>query len=176
MDVLLKQRPSILPGFIVIAAVSVAAANHHAVVIHDPWIQEVPPSAEVLAAYMILKNTSDETLTVTSASSPAFERMEIHKSEIHEGMARMVHVENLAIPQHGQVEFKPGGYHFMLMGRKQPLRAGDKVYLTLTFSNGTELATTAEVRKNMGHGAMDHSKHSMEQPMKQSVMEDAQTQ
>jgi hypothetical protein len=28
----------------------------------------------------------------------------------------------------------------------------------------------------MGHGAMDHSKHSMEQPMKQSVMEDAQTQ
>jgi hypothetical protein len=74
------------------------------------------------------------------------------------------------------VEFKPGGYHFMLMGRKQPLRAGDKVDLTLTFSNRTELVTTAEVRKNMGHGAMDHSKHSMEQPMKQSVMEDAQTQ
>ena len=58
MGVFLKQRPKILLGLIVIAAVSVAGANHHAVVIHKPWIQEAPPSAEVLAAYMILKNTS----------------------------------------------------------------------------------------------------------------------
>ena len=165
MGILLKQRSSILAGFVVIAAVSVAAADEHVAVIHDPWIQEAPPSAEILAAYMTLKNTSEESLIITSASSPAFERVEIHKSEIHEGMARMAHKESLEIPPHGQVEFKPGGYHFMLIGRKQPLRAGDKVGLTLTFSKRSELVITAEVRKDMGHGGMDHS-----------TMEDAQTQ
>jgi hypothetical protein len=165
MGVFLKQRLRILPGLVVVVAVSVATANHPAVVIHDPWIPEAPPSTEILAAYMTMKNTGDESLVVTSVSSQAFKHVEIHKSEIHEGMARMVHEENLVIPAHGQIEFKPGGYHFMLIGSKQSLRAGDKVDLTLIFSNRSELSITAEVRKNMGYDAMDHS-----------VMEHGQTQ
>ena len=157
MDIFLKRRSSILLGFIVIATVSVATADQHAVVVHDPWIREAPPSAEILAAYMILENTGDKSLVVTSVSSPAFEHVGIHKSEIHEGMARMVHVENLEIPPHGQVEFKPGGYHFMLTGGKQLLRAGDKVNLVLAFSKSSRLAIIAEVRKYMGDGTMDHA-------------------
>ena len=157
MGIFLKRRSSILLVFIVIAAVSVATADQHAVVVHDPWVKEAPPSAEILAAYMTLKNTGDKSQVVTSVSSPAFERVKMHKSEILEGMAQMVHIENLDIPPHGQVEFKPGGYHFMLIGRKQPLRAGDEVSLTLVFSDGSRLTIIAEVQKNMGDDAMDHS-------------------
>ncbi len=157
MGIFLNRRTSIILGFIAIMSVSVTTADQHAVVVHDPWVREAPPSARILAAYMTLKNTGDKSQVVTSASSPAFERAMMHKSEILEGMAQMVHIENLEIPPHGQVEFKPGGYHFMLMGRKQPLRAGDEVSLTLVFSNGSTLTVNAEVLKSMGDGTMSHS-------------------
>ncbi len=157
MGIFLKRRSSILLGFIVIAAVSVATADQHAAVVHDPWVKEAPPSVRILAAYMTLKNTGDKSQVVTSVSSPVFERVKMHKSEILEGMAQMVHIENLEIPPHGQVEFKPGGHHFMLMGRKQPLRAGDEVSLTLIFSDGSRLTVNTEVLKSMGDGTMSHS-------------------
>ncbi len=157
MDIFLKRRTSILLGLIVIAAASVATADQHAVVVHNPWVKEAPPSARILAAYMNLKNTGDKSQVVTSISSPAFERVKMHKSEIIEGMAQMIHIENLEIPPHGQVEFNPGGYHFMLIGRKQPLRAGDEVSLTLVFSDKSRLTIIAEVLNKMGDGAMDHS-------------------
>ncbi len=172
MDIFLMRQLSILLGLIVIATVSVATAGQHAVVVHDPWVKEAPPSAEVLAAYMSLKNTGDKSQVVISVSSPAFEHVRMHKSEILAGMAQMVHIENLDIPPHGQVEFKPGGYHFMLIGKKQPLSAGDEVSLTLLFSDRSELTIIAKVLKNMGDDAMDHS--GME-AMDHSGMEDAQT-
>ena len=146
-----------------ILAISAAIAGGHGIEIRDPWIREAPPVTKVLAAYMTLENHSDQPLTITDSSSPAFERVEIHKSEMHAGMARMKHQKNLEIPPHGRVELKPGGYHLMLMGRKHPLHAGDKVEITLGFSDGTRMTATAEVRKGMPgkHGAMDHSKHGM---------------
>lgn len=153
-----------LTGLTWLLAVSAATAGGHAIKIHDPWIQEAPPVTKVLAAYMTLENTSGHPLAIAGSSSPAFERVEIHKSEVHEGMAKMKHQKNLEIPPRGRVEFKPGGYHFMLMGRKRPLRVGDKVELTLSLSDGTQMTITADVRKPMGHGqhdAMDHSKHEM---------------
>ena len=160
----MKLFKNTFAGLTVLLVMSAATAGDHGIKIHDPWVQEAPPVTKVLAAYMTLENTSDQPLTITGSSSPAFERVEIHKSEMHEGMASMKHQKNLEIPPHGRVELKPGGYHFMLMGRKHPLHAGDKVEIILSFSDGTKTTVTAEVRKAMEHGehkAMDHSKHEM---------------
>jgi copper(I)-binding protein len=50
------------------------------------------------------------------------------------GVMRMRQLaDGLEIPAGGEVTLKPGSYHVMLMDLKQPLKAGDKVPLTLTF-------------------------------------------
>jgi copper(I)-binding protein len=48
------------------------------------------------------------------------------------GVMKMGAVPSLDLPPGQAVELKPGGYHVMLMGLKQQLKAGESVPLTLT--------------------------------------------
>ena len=115
--------------------------------VDDAWIRAAPPTAMMLAAYMKVENTSDRPRTLTGAESSFFAQVEMHNTLIKDGMAQMVHQEKVEIPARGSVEFSPGGYHFMLMAPNEPLRIGDKVDFTLSFGNGEQVVTEAEVRK-----------------------------
>jgi len=148
---------------------AMAGSHSKAVMVQDPWVQEAPPTAKVNAGYMVLENHSGQAQVLTGASSPAFGKVEIHSTEIHDGMAHMIRQESVEIPAHGSFEFKPGGYHFMLMKAKHAPKAGGKVQLMLTFADGSQTHVTAEVRKSMGgmdHSKMDHSSHADPEPKK----------
>lgn len=134
---------SILPGL-------AAAAG---LVLHDPWVREAPPMASMLAGYVTIENTGAKAEAIVSASSPAFGDVEIHRTMIKDGMARMIKQDRLVIPAHGKMVLAPGGYHLMMMMPKRPLHAGDKVEVTLTLENGQKITTTMPVRKaNDGDG------------------------
>jgi hypothetical protein len=47
----------------------------------------------------------------------------------------------------GEVAFKQGGLHVMLIGLEQPLAAGDIVPLTLRFEHMGEMKVEVEVRE-----------------------------
>ena len=47
--------------------------------------------------------------------------------------------DGLEVPAGGEVTLKPGSFHVMLMDLKQPLQAGDKVPLTLTFAGAAAM-------------------------------------
>jgi len=51
---------------------------------------------------------------------------------------------------HRSFELAPGANHIMLIGLTRPLLAGDEVSVTLTFSDGTEVALTAMVKDYTG--------------------------
>ena len=51
-------------------------------------------------------------------------------------MMKMVQIDSIEVPAEGSVSLKPGGLHIMLMDVKKPMKAGDKVNLTLKFSDG----------------------------------------
>jgi len=44
------------------------------------------------------------------------------------------------------MEFKPGGYHIMLLGLKKPLVLGQLVNIKLQFNNGTTELISAPVK------------------------------
>jgi len=48
---------------------------------------------------------------------------------------KMRAVPALELPAGQLVELKPGGLHVMLMDLKQPIKAGDKLVLTLVFED-----------------------------------------
>lgn len=124
----------------------------------DPWVREGPPSMQVLAGYMVIRNTGHVGKTLVGASSPLFAKVEFHET-LHQGhMATMVSRDSLVIDAGSQVQLKPNGYHMMLIAPQgpKPLRAGDKVPLALNFSDGSQLAFQAVVRRGAQPGKMTH--------------------
>jgi hypothetical protein len=62
-----------------------------------------------------------------------------------DGMMTMRAVPSLEIIPGGRVELGPGAYHLMLIDLKQPLKAGDKFPLVLTFQRIGTVTTTVTV-------------------------------
>ena len=75
---------------------------------------------------------------------------ELHTVEMKDGMMQMHPVEGgIDVPATGTLELKPGGYHVMLIGLKQDLKAGDKIDVKLTFEKAGVKQVTADVRSIM---------------------------
>lgn len=130
--------------------------------VHEPWVREAPPTAKMLAGYMSLHNNGDRPIDVVAVDSPAFGAVEMHRSELHEGVARMVQQDKLSVAPGGSLELAPGGYHLMLMQPAKALRAGDSVELRLHLSDESTVTVTAPVRKAGGanhHQDHDHDQH-----------------
>lgn len=124
--------------------------------VRDAWIREAPPAASVLAGYMVIENQGAESRELITAESAAFRAIELHRSVVEGGVARMARQDTLSIPAGGKLALQPGGYHLMLMAPQKPLRAGDEATVTLGFDNGERLAVTMRVRKVDG---ADHQHH-----------------
>jgi len=142
-------------SFIFLSVCSSAYAEN-TIEIDDAWSPEAPPVVKVMAGYMVIKNKLNSDITIKSASSPLFNRVEIHLTEMKDGIARMVKQENLTIKANQSVELKPNGLHMMLMGRKQPISKGSKIPVTLVFNNNISHTVKLSV-KNQAQD--DHSHH-----------------
>jgi periplasmic copper chaperone A len=95
------------------------------------WARTVLPGQASSGAYMTL--TAREPLTLVGAVSPAAGIVEIHQMKMEGDVMKMRAVDTLDLPPGQPVEFKPNGYHFMLMDLKAPFRSGTSVPMTLQF-------------------------------------------
>ena len=115
--------------------------------IENAWVRDAPPHAEMSAGYLTILNHSGKTQTLTSVSSPQFQKVEVHKTEMVNGQVRMLREDNVTVPAHGSVEFKPGGYHLMLIHPQHELKLGDQVELRLLFKGSQPLTVDAQIRE-----------------------------
>ncbi|MGE5625257.1 MAG: copper chaperone PCu(A)C [Bacillota bacterium] len=112
------------------------------------WIREAPPGTKVMAGYFTLENLTDKPLSLVEVSSPDFDSAMLHQSVEKNGVESMLPVDTLPILAGTTIELKPGGLHVMLTGPKKNLFAGDLVTLMLKFSDQSELAILAPVRRD----------------------------
>lgn len=117
------------------------------IAVTDPWIREAPPGAKATAAYMTISNTSSQAVQLESAESVDFGMIEMHRTEMHGGMAHMKKQTGIRIEAGKNVQLKPGDFHLMLMQPRRSLQAGDKCALQLRFDNGESVSVQAVVRK-----------------------------
>lgn len=125
-------------------ATSLAQADH--LQVKNAWIPEAPPVSQVLAAYMVIENSHDETAEIISVESADFGSIEMHQSIEVNGIAKMLPQKTLIVPAQGQLELKPGSYHLMLFNPKRKLRDGDTVELKIKLDKGS-FSATATVKK-----------------------------
>lgn len=154
MNVLLSSAAGVL-----LSALLASPIHAQPPEVNDAWVRQGPPAAKVLAAYMTLTNPGAQAVVISGASSPQFERVEIHRTEVIDGVARMIPQQQLKLPPAGSVMLEPGGLHLMLIDAKQPLAEGDTVRIDLRLDADTRMAVEAPVRPDAGMSdGMDHNR------------------
>jgi copper(I)-binding protein len=105
------------------------------------WIRLLP-GALPAGGYVTLLNDSAQPASLIGASSTAYDDVMLHQSMGQQtGMSRMMTVDHLELPAHGQVALAPAGYHLMLEKATHPLQVGDTIKVTLHFADGSVLDT-----------------------------------
>jgi copper(I)-binding protein len=137
---LLAAGPALASGMMVVEAFARASAT---------------PSATSGAAYVSVMNHGEDDRLVGVMSAVA-KTAEIHKTELVDGVMKMAPAGPIALPAHGTLQMKPGGYHIMLMGLARPLVEGEKIEVTLSFEKAGSMTVTVPVGA-VAAGSHDHS-------------------
>lgn len=93
--------------------------------------------------YFELVNNGDHEAELVGAESD-IAIAEIHQTTMSGGMMQMTPVDQITVAPGQTVEFAPGGLHVMLMD-VPALELGQKVEVTLAFSDGQRVTFDAEV-------------------------------
>lgn len=96
----------------------------------DPWVRATVAGQKATGLFVELKSPTAARLT--AGSSPVAASVEIHEMSMDGGVMRMRAINALPLPAGQAVMLKPGGYHVMLLGLKDEVKAGDTVPVTLT--------------------------------------------
>jgi hypothetical protein len=116
--------------------------------VSEAWSRATAPGQEVGMVGLVI--TSQKDARIVAVTSPASETAEIHTMSMDNGVMKMRQLENLPLTAKKPATLGPGGDHLMLIGLKQPLKAGETVALTLTVQfadKSTEkINVTAQIR------------------------------
>jgi copper(I)-binding protein len=103
--------------------------------VEQAYIRSSIPGTTITSSYMIIENKGEKAVTLLGANSKISPRIEIHQHSMSDGMMRMRQLDSIEINARQRIVLQPSGLHLMLFDVKKPLKAQQKVELTLTFSN-----------------------------------------
>jgi copper(I)-binding protein len=106
--------------------------------ITQPWARATPKGASTGAAYMTVTNSGTTAQHLNCVSSDAATECQIHEMSMDGGVMKMRPVQGgLEVKPGETVTLKPGGFHLMLVGLKQPLQPGKSVDATFKDDSGS---------------------------------------
>jgi copper(I)-binding protein len=142
------MRRKLLLPWTLVAALAALPAIAGTLAITDAWSRATPPGVTVGVAYFTLKNDTGKSDRLLKVSTPVASKVQVHRTEILDGIARMREVAVLHVDAGQTLEFAPNGMHLMLMGLKQPLVEGQKFDLELQFEVAGPRKVPVVVRRN----------------------------
>jgi copper(I)-binding protein len=108
-----------------------ACGGSSAVEASDAWSRPVPPVARAGAVFVEIDNGLDTDVTLQSASSDACGAMEIHRTQMIDGVMSMRPLEGGLVIGGGETaSLEPGGIHLMCI---DPDHDGSSFSVTLEF-------------------------------------------
>ena len=148
---------TILIGSVILIVACSSNATSSSIQIVDPWVRSTGMGGHSQndqgnakgnnsAAYMKISNKGELLDRLIRVEGEVAENIELHRSEMKDGVMTMNPVEYIEVPANGSVELKPGGLHIMLIGIKEELEIGDQVKLVLSFEEFGDVTVTADVR------------------------------
>jgi copper(I)-binding protein len=139
----------------VLALAGAARAAESTITVAEAWARATPGKAPNGAAYLTVTNSGTAPDTLVGASSPVAAKTELHEDKEENGIMKMRPVAALTVAAGQSITMKPGAYHLMLTGLKEPLKQGASFPLTLTFEKaGAKEVQVAIERAGAMHGNM----------------------
>ena len=110
-----------------------ACDSHKEIKIKDSWVRATMGGSHMTAAYMNIKNDSDDADVLYKVTSKQAGKIELHKIVDEKGVSQMVQIDKIVIPAKQEVKLSPKGLHIMLFDLKGKLVDGEKIKMTLYF-------------------------------------------
>ena len=134
-------------AFVLIFGLSAPAlAGSEDVVVEGAWSRASIGTNRPGAAYMTIRNTGDEAVTLTKIHTDIAMMPEIHRTSTNDqGVSSMAPAGEIEIGPGETVALEPGGLHAMLMRLQRPMTEGDRFQLTLAFSDGSEVVVDVPI-------------------------------
>ena len=107
--------------------------THADVTITDAWVRASNAGQSVGAAYVTFTSPQDVSLVYVEAARAG--NTEIHSMTMQNGVMKMRHMDELAIPANQPVKLAPGGFHLMLFNLKSPFKTGEKIKFKFCFKD-----------------------------------------
>jgi len=142
-----------------------AAASAHEYKVGDllighPYARATVPGQPSGGAYLSIENKGKSADKLIGVASPAAKSTEIHTMSMDGNVMKMREVGSIEIKPAEKVAMQPGnGYHIMMIGLTQQLKAGDKVPMTLTFEKAGKVDVTVNVEDKSAGKADEHMHH-----------------
>ena len=146
-------------GVLISLCATTAAAAEPVLVISDARVREAPPGATVLAGYLQIENRGQAPVVIEGFTGTDFERIELHRTVVEQGVARMQAVERLEIRPGETFLLEPGGMHLMLFNPGRTLRQDDRTGFHAGLGNGDAIAFEAVVVRMSGKDDGRHEHH-----------------
>ncbi len=124
-------------------------------VVHLPAVPGNPG-----VAYFTIAQGSGAPRKVAAIHVDGVERAEMHESTMKNGVSTMGAVSEVALEPGKTLQFAPGGYHVMLFGLADTVKAGGTAELTVTLDNGDKVSVAAKV-EGVGGGDDAMAGHDM---------------
>jgi periplasmic copper chaperone A len=113
--------------------------------IDHPFARATPPGAKTGGVFLTVDNAGNTADRLVRASTPVAAAVALHQVVLDNGVMRMRAVPSVEVIPGGRLELTPSGYHLMLLDLKQPLKAGERFPLTLTFEHGGSILISVGV-------------------------------
>ncbi|MEO9137582.1 MAG: copper chaperone PCu(A)C [Jatrophihabitans sp.] len=94
-----------------------------------------PASPDVAAAYFTVTNDGSSADTLTRVTTDVTSNVMAMGESDHDGAGSMTDLSQVVVPAHGAFRFTPRHAHLMLQKPTRPLKAGQMVSMTITFTH-----------------------------------------
>lgn len=126
-----------LPAGNAVAASTAEPAEEPAcLVLESAWVRAPVAGRSMSAGYGQLHNLCDKPVTIAALDSAQARKVELHRTEIVDGISRMRPATGLEIQPGEHVLLEPGGLHLMLHGLDASVVEGSQLQLQLHDSAG----------------------------------------
>lgn len=143
-----------------------ATAWAQPVEVKGAWARATVQGQKASGAFMTL--TAKDGAQLVGISSPVAGVIEVHEMKMDGDVMKMRAVEGgIELPAGKAVEFKPGGYHVMLMDLKTPLQKDTTIALTLLLKDAKGVQSKVKIKVPVsqtppaGANASSHADHKM---------------
>jgi periplasmic copper chaperone A len=162
-----KTLPALAALLLVLVGGPIVAAHEYQagdLKIDHPWSRVTPDGARAAGGFMTITNNGTVSDRLVGGTFVQSEKFEVHEMSMTDGVMKMRQLDKgLEIKPGQTVELKPGSFHVMLIGLKQPMKDGDKIKGTVVFERAGTIEVDYKIEpmgtRSSGGAHHDHTGH-----------------